>query len=402
MKSFFIFSCIIFSMFGSIKSMEENELADLSYEYFNKAFLIEKGSGGEDNEHTYYRENLATTHWLYFWQQALVILGVEDRHDFRGDTNVKSLVSDLLEGFVAHGSYTGSWENARQNKDFSKIAHEKGLSDWTWNDYNDDLLWAGLIFIRGYLITGNEFYLEQAKWDFDLIYTRGWSNDLGGGIWWSVKKKEKSGLSNNPAVVMACYLYEATKDEKYLDYAKRIYQWIRDTLYKDEQGCVEEKINADGTFPKAYTIYNQGTFIEGASLLYKYTSDEKYLNDLLKTIEYVMVNIVTDKGIMSYWKITGTYQSEFARGIATFLKHNPSYWSHEGHYTKAKKTITYYDFMRLNADTAWETRDKTRNITACKWEEVTPENPGDGKTWESDVCVSSVVMMNVTPQKKPY
>ena len=198
------------------------------------------------------------------------------------------------------------------------------------------------------------------------------------------------------------YLYEATKDEKYLDYAKRIYQWIRDVLYKDEDGSVYEQLNGDGTYRQDFSIYNQGTFIEGASLLYKYTSDEKYLNDLLRTIEFVMVNKVTNKGIMSQWKTDGTLQSEFARGIATFLKHNPSYWGHELHYTRERKPITIYDWMRLNADTAWETRDKTKNITGCKWEEVTPETPGNGKTWEADACVSSVVTINVTPQNKPY
>ena len=326
---------------------------------------------------------------------------VEDRYIFRGDTELKPLISDLLEAFVAHESYTGPWEDARQNKDFSKIAHEKGLSDWTWNDYNDDLLWAGLIFIRAYLITGNEFYLEQSKWDFDLLYTRGWSEDLGGGIWWSVEKNEKSGLSNNPAVVMACYLYEATKDEKYLNYAKKIYQWIRNTLFK-EDGSVDENINRDGTYANSYNIYNQGTFIEGASLLYKYTSDSGYLIDAQRTIEFVMVNRVTDKGIMSGWKTDGTLQSEFARGIATLLKHDPSLWKYEGHYTKERKTITYYDWMRLNADAAWETRDKTKNITGCKWEEETPPEPAPGQTWEADACVSSVVMINVTPENKPY
>lgn len=56
-KSSFILSIMLFSMISSIKSLEENKLADLSYEYFNKAFLIKKGSGGEDNSHTYFRTN---------------------------------------------------------------------------------------------------------------------------------------------------------------------------------------------------------------------------------------------------------------------------------------------------------------------------------------------------------
>ena len=399
-KSSFILSIILISMISSIKSLEENKLADLSYEYFNKAFLIKKGSGGEDNSHTYYRTNLSTTHWLYYWQQCLVILMLADRHDFRGDTELKSLYSELLEAFVAHESYTGKWEDARQNKDFSKIAHENGLSDWTWNDYNDDLLWAGVTFIRGYLITGNEFFLKQAKWDWDLLYSRGWSEDFGGGIWWSVKKEEKSGLSNNPAVVMACYLYQATNDSKYLDYAKKIYKWVKDKLYRDD-GSVYEQLNGDGTYRNDFSIYNQGTFIEGASLLYKFTGDKNYLQDAQKTIEFVMVNKVTNKGIMSGWKTEGTLQSEFARGMATLLKIEPSLWNYQGHFTKEKWPITYYDWMRLNADAAWETRDKTKNITGCKWEEVTPAEPSNGKTWEADACVSSVIMINVTPEKNP-
>ena len=88
-----------------------------------------------------------------------------DRHDFRGDTELKSIYSELLEAFVALESYTGKWEDSRQNEDFSKIVQENSLSDWTWNNYNDNLLWVGFTFIRGYLITGNEFFLKQAKWD---------------------------------------------------------------------------------------------------------------------------------------------------------------------------------------------------------------------------------------------
>ena len=399
-QSFFILSIILINMISSIKTLEENKLADLSYEYFNEAFLIKKGSGGEDNSHTYYRTNLSTTHWLYYWQQCLVILMLADRHDFRGDTELKSLYSELLEAFVAHESYTGNWEDARQNKDFSKIAHENSLSDWTWNDYNDDLLWAGLAFIRGYLITGNEFFLKQAKWDWDLLYTRGWSEEFKGGIWWSVKKEEKSGLSNNPAIVMACYLYQATNDSKYLDYAKNIYKWVKKTLYNDD-GCIYEQLNGNGTFRKDCNIYNQGTFIEGASLLYKFTGDKGYLEDAQKTIEFVMVNKVTDKGIMSGWKTDGTLQSEFARGMATLLKVDPSLWNYQGYFTKEKKPITYFDWMRLNADAAWDTRDKTKNITGCKWEEETPAEPFPGQSWEADACVSSVVMINVTPEKNP-
>ena len=114
-----------------------------------------------------------------------------------------------------------------------------------------------------------------------------------------------------------------------------------------------------------------------------------------------MVNKVTNKGIMSGWKTEGTLQSEFARGIAILLKVELSLGNYKGQFTEEKLPITYYDQMGLNADAALETRDKTKNIIECKWEEVTPAEPSQGKILESDTCVSSVIMINITPEKKP-
>ena len=292
-----------------------NELADLSYYYFNKAYLLYSGDG-KDN-YTYYRETLSTKDKLYFWQQALVILMVEDRHDFRGDLATASLITDLLDAFTVQnmGSSDGSAE--------SRDAQQRKLSDWTWNKFNDDLLWAGLAYVRGYLITHEERFLEQAKWTWDYMYNRGWDDQLGGGIWWSTDKEEKSGLSNNPAVCMACYLYDATGDEQYLERAKEIYTWVRRRL-RNTDGSIDEKINADGSRANGYNVYNQGTFVEGAANLFRLTGTTSYRADARKTIEYVMVNHVDGNGIMSRRKTDGTWQSEFARGMAAYLRAVPT------------------------------------------------------------------------------
>lgn len=372
-----------------------NDVADSAFYYFNKAFLLRSGEGYDDK--TYYRVNLASTDKLYFWQQALVILGVEDRYDFRGDRSLKSLITNLLDAFSAH---EGS-SSVKKGSTESSYAHSHGLSDWTWNEYNDDLLWAGLAYIRGYLITGQQRFLDQAKWTWDFMYNRGWDEQLGGGIWWDIRKKEKSGLSNNPAVCMASYLFEATGDSAYLDKAKAIYTWIKGHLRKAD-GAVSEKMDANGTAVVAYNVYNQGTFIEGASALYRITGNRTYRTDAMKTIEYVMVNKVDSRGIMSAWKDNGTYQSEFARGVAFLLKADPSLWQYRGIFTSNKVKITYWRWLRRNADAAWETRDRVNNITGCEWTKQTPAYPSAGKTWECDACVSSVVMTNVVPEKEPW
>lgn len=369
-----------------------NEVADLSYAAFNKAFLLY--SGDSKNNYTYYRETLATKDKLYFWQQALVILMVEDRHDFRGDRSTVSLITDLLDAFSAQEE--GSGDGSAESRD----AQARKLSDWTWNKFNDDLLWAGLAYIRGYLITGQQRFLEQARWTWDFMYNRGWDDVLGGGIWWSTDKEEKSGLSNNPAICMACYLYDATGDETYLTEAKAIYDWVYRRLHNSD-GSIDEHIKANGTRANGYNVYNQGTFVEGAANLYRLTGETKYRTAARKTIEYVMVNHVTSKGIMSRWKVDGTWQSEFARGMAFYLKACPDDWTFKGYYKSTRARITYYDWMRLNADAAWETRDRVNNITGCKWDETTPTYPSEGKTWECDACASAVVMTNVTPEVLP-
>lgn len=373
-----------------LDTVSPNAVADSAYYYFNKAFLLR--GGYSDDGTTYYRTNLSTSKWLYFWQQALVILAVEDRYDFRPDPATRGLIAELLDAFSRHESSS----TTNRNNPFSVRAANEQLSDWTWNEYNDDLLWAGLAFIRGYLITGEERFLKQAVWTWDFLYTRGWDDALGGGIWWSIEKKEKSGLSNNPAICMASYLYDATADEPYLDKAKAIYAWVVSHL-RATNGAIDEKINADGTLPKSYNVYNQGTFIEGAAALYRLTGDAAYRDDALRVLDYVMVNRVDSKGILSAWKVDGTWQSEFARGVAFLLDADPTLWESSRRYTTTRKSTTLYRWLRLNADAAWQTRDRGLNLTGCQWTTVTPPVPSEGSTWESDACVSAIVMTQVVP-----
>lgn len=365
-----------------------NTKADDIYHDFNKVFLL---WSGDKNDYTFYREYVNSSDKLYFWQQALVILMVEDRYDFRGDPSTVSLITQLLDAFMHQEGTINS----------------QGICDYKWNEYNDDLLWAGLAFIRGYKITGQERFLKQAIWTWDLMYNRGWDDELDGGIWWSIKKEEKSGLSNNPAVCMAAYLYDATGEQQYLDKAIAIHDWVQKKLRKSD-GAVSEKIDADGTVSTSYNVYNMGTFVEGTAALYRLTGERKYITLARKTIEYVMVNRTDANGIVSHSsKYDGTYQSEFARGMAFWLKANPADWKYNGYYTTSRIRITYYKWMRKNADAAYNTRNPLLGISNCEWTKATPLMPSGGKDgwqgkgWECDACVSSVVMLQVTPEVQP-
>ena len=356
-------------------------IADSSYYYYNKAFLLEKKNSKDGL--TYYRENQNSNQWAYFWNQALIILMVEDRYYFRKDESLKPLITDLLNAFLEHE------KNSKTND----------IMDLTWNDFQDDLLWAGLAFIRGYQITGNEQFLKQAKWDWEFLYNRGYDTTLGGGIWWDIHKGNKSGLSNNPAVSMACYLYESTGDEKYLEQAKDIYGWIYTTL-REPNGAIDENINKDGKKTGSYNVYNVGAFIEAANALHRVTGNEIYADHAKQSIQFVMRDRVDENGIMSKWHRDGTWQSEFARGMGLFVKDN-NLWDYQTDYTSARKPITYYEWMRKNADTALDTRELVNNITFNEWAKQTPLTPEVGKTWTALEMVGAVIMTQVTPDEKP-
>lgn len=136
---------------------------DQAFNAFNNAFLIRNGGA------SYYRESLNVSGKDYFWRQALDIQAAEDVYLRTGRPEHRALVASLLDTFLQQNQGRG------------------GLYDWDWNEYNDDLLWAGLAFVRGYKITGNVAYLNQAKYAFNRVYDRGWDTALGGGIWWDIR-----------------------------------------------------------------------------------------------------------------------------------------------------------------------------------------------------------------------
>lgn len=351
---------------------ESNTTANLAFDDYNKAFLVSNGAL------QYYREALNTDTKDYFWCQALDILMVEDTYLRTKKRAHKTLINNLLLTFLEQNKGSG------------------GLYDWNWNEFNDDLLWAGLVFVRGYQLTGNSVYLTQAEYAFNRLYNRGWDNNLGGGIWWAIWTSSntsagathyndvaKSGLSNNPAITMACYLYECTGKPEYLAKAVAIYTWVRNTLYVESTGGVDENIKPGNVLSKSYNVYNSGAFIEAANYLHRLTGNSSYYDDAKKAVDFV-INQRTENGIMTSGQRGGTWQSEFSRGMGDFVRDN-NMWA------------TYYEWMKKNANAAWAIRRTDKNIAWNKWTVATPI---EDKTAAVE-CVGAVIQQQVTPLTNP-
>lgn len=144
--------------------------------------------------------------------------------------------------------------------------------------YYDDNGLVGIAYTEAYLSTKNPVYLERAKTVFRFIIS-GWSNELGGGIYWlEGHHDQKPACSNGMALLTALKLYQATHDTLYLNWGKRFYNWMQTDL-KAPNGLFYNAIIKSGNANPPYYSYNTGSVLEAAVLLYQFTGTKKYLND---------------------------------------------------------------------------------------------------------------------------
>lgn len=91
--------------------------------------------------------------------------------------------------------------------------------------------------------TKDERYYKEAKqlYDNDII-TRASDNDgYGWALPWNDQNSVRNACTNNPACIAASLLYARTNDSKYLDHAKKLYDYI-----------VKRIMSADGKLEKCH------------------------------------------------------------------------------------------------------------------------------------------------------
>jgi len=171
--------------------------------------------------------------------------------------------------------------------------------DWMYNKYNDDITWAVLFSVRGYLLTGNKTYLEKGKEQFDKMYARASTNTFGGGLIWYETKTSKNACINGPAMVACCYLAKATGDKTYYDKAITLYNWSKLYLLNAATGKVNDNVDVDkeGKMKMSTwsSTYNQGTYLGAAVMLYNYTKQGSYLAEAEKIAQYTRDSMYANK-----------------------------------------------------------------------------------------------------------
>ncbi|MBB1286009.1 glycosyl hydrolase family 76 [Flavisolibacter sp. BT320] len=215
------------------------------------------------------------------------------------------------------------------------------------NEFYDDMEWNALAMLRAFEATGDQKY----KTVVDGLWTdikNGWNTTMGGGIAWrKAMPYYKNTPANAPAAILAARLYKKTNNADDLAWSKKIYTWLKDSLYNKSTGWVYDGMNSDNDGKRNTTwkfTYNQGTFIGAAVELYSITNDAGYLNDALQAANFTLTdntltnftdNLLRDEGGGDGGLFKGVFvryltQLIMAPGMvssdkqryATYLKHN--------------------------------------------------------------------------------
>ncbi len=260
---------------------------------------------------------------FHYWPQAHALDVLVDAYLRTGDDTYKNYFDQWIEGVKIKNGNTFR------------------------NDYYDDMEWIALAMLRTYKATNDEKYKEAALQIWEYI-KEGWNENAGGGITWKKGMEySKNACSNGPACILAARLYQEFGDEENREWALRIYNWEKTTLFNGNNGMVYDHINSEtGEIQKDWIFtYNQGTFIGSAIELHKILGEKSYLNDAVSAADYTIGTLVNN----SVLKSEGTGDGGLFKGI--FVRYFTELIQQDRLDATVKRR--YIQFLKYNAETLW-------------------------------------------------
>jgi len=313
----------------------------------------------------YYLSSNTASDWAQYWPQAHALDVLTDAYLRNPSTTIKSKMIDLLSGVqVKNGG--------------SMI-----------NYYYDDMEWMALACLRAYVVTNDSHFKDVT----DVLWAdikNGWSSDLGGGIWWRKDDPSKNTPSNMPAAILAARLYKIGGNSTDLQWAKKIYDWERATLYDPVTGLVYDNIDKNGLKNTDWKFtYNQGTFLGAARELYENTGSSAYLSDALQAADFTLNSgfltsngILKDEGGGDGGLFKGIFVRYFTRLIvdATF---DPS------------KKSDYVNFLRANGESLWSKgMNKSNLLFGSAWDKA------PGSSTDLTIQLSGIMLVEALAELK--
>ena len=218
------------------------------------------------------------TAWEYF-----ALMGMQNKLAML-DSSQTSLFNNIIYGLDYYGAMKDGNFWAYQAYRYNSVM----IAPATQYAY-DDNGWISIELTHSYEITGNTAYLQRAETIMNnLLIGQAWFSPLGGFRWDYRNEPARPSCSTNDTVKEFLDLYKYTGDSYYLDWAKKVYDWMDSHLRNKSLNIYYNQVWAaqnnqgqwvESTVDDAYYTYNTGTAITAAASLYGVTKDKRYLSD---------------------------------------------------------------------------------------------------------------------------
>jgi len=283
-----------------------------------------------------------------WWGDAEMFETILDAFETTGDTKYKTYFDELCRNFI-----------------------QRNGSDWSGNNYNDDITWMVLACIRAYKFFGSANYRSYAKTNYDRMYKRAQVYPEG-MLRWCEGRDGTNSCINGPAIVAACYLFEMVGDSAYLDKAKATYAGQRAHLFVPATGRVYDSGTWSGNTFKVgnewSSTYNQGTMLGAAVKLWRITGDVQYLNDARNIYQWSFTNLTESTGRVI--KVCQTVDGDLCGFKGIFMRYARLY-------AEECDRPDVLDWIADNAFFAYQNRN-SKGVSWSKWLTKTSEDLRDG------------------------
>ena len=278
-----------------------------------------------------------------------------------GDAEMFEVVLDALET-------TGEAQYAEMFDQLYKNFCNRNKTDWSYNEFNDDIAWMCIACVRAYLLTGNTEYRTRAKDNFDKMYSR--ANAFGNGaLRWKEGGGGTTSCINGPAAVCACYLGIAFNSEAYFRKAAKIYAAERSLLFNiNSSGVFNGQVydsysTSTGSVGTWSSTYNQGTNMGAAIMLYNHYGTAQYKSDADAMMTWTAKNLANSWGVI---KACQTVTGDLCGFKGILMRYVRRYASDLEH-------PEYYDWLAKNAFHAWNNRNSV-GVCMSAWLRKTTED----------------------------
>lgn len=286
---------------------------------------------------------------------------------------------------TTNGQWQGLWWNSANAltalADLAAIDWEQYGSTATWyfentfnaakadnggswpNHYYDDGGWWAMAWIRAYDHTRDQKYLDAAKNIFEDFLTALDAKNCG-GVYWSKDRNYEASIANElffeVAGALAVRVPNPTTD--YRKHAQDELDWFMGSGLINNQNVITDGITEDGCKAGgAVFTYNQGVILGGLIELHTLTGDNAHLDNAHHIAAGALDYLTDEQGILREKEWPGDLDETGAQFKGIFVRKL-------GELHSASPRDRYADFLRRNADSIWANARSGDGTIGSKWQ----------------------------------